>query len=69
MAVGGLGQAVCSLTGLLCFGIALRRLLWRAGLRVLVFDGPDNDTEPIFEATDDFLRTVLPLSCDSIEKK
>ena len=37
----GYGHLVCSLAGLLCFGIGSRRFLQQAGLRVMVFDGPD----------------------------
>lgn len=43
MAEDGLGHTVCSVAGLLCFGIAPRRFLRQAGLRVMAFDGPDKE--------------------------
>jgi len=43
MAEDSLGRTVCSLAGLLCFGIAPRRFLRQTGLRVMVFDGPDKE--------------------------
>lgn len=43
MATDSLGNVVCSLAGMLCFGIGPRRFLPQAGLRVMVFG--DNDKE------------------------
>lgn len=43
MAKDGLGNTVCSVAGLLCFGIYPRRFLRQAGLRVMVFKGVDKD--------------------------
>jgi ATP-dependent DNA helicase RecG len=41
MAEDGLGNKVCSIAGLLCFGIAPRRFIKQAGLRVMVFNSTD----------------------------
>ncbi len=43
MASDGLGNTVCSIAGLLCFGINPRRFLRQAGLRVMVFAGEDKE--------------------------
>ncbi len=43
MAEDGLGNKVCSIAGLVCFGIRPRRYLPQAGLRLMVFDGKDNE--------------------------
>lgn len=43
MAKDGLGNVVCSVAGLLCFGIHPRRFLRQAGLRVMVFNGMDKE--------------------------
>jgi len=43
MVSDGLGNTVCSIAGLLCFGISPRQFLRQAGLRVMVFS--ENDKE------------------------
>ena len=43
MASDGLGKTVCSIAGLLCFGINPRRFLRQAGLRVMAFSGMDKE--------------------------
>jgi ATP-dependent DNA helicase RecG len=43
MAEDGLGNVVCSIAGLLCFGITPRRFLNQGGLRVMSFVGNDKE--------------------------
>lgn len=43
MVSDGLGNTVCSIAGLLCFGINPRQYLRQAGLRVMVFSGMDKE--------------------------
>ena len=43
MASDGLGNAVCSVAGVICFGINPRRFLRQAGLRVMAFSGADKE--------------------------
>lgn len=43
MAEDGMGNTVCSVAGLLCFGINPRRFLRQAGLRVMSFAGDDKE--------------------------
>lgn len=43
MAEDGMGNTVCSVAGLLCFGINPRRYLRQAGLRVMSFAGDDKE--------------------------
>lgn len=43
MASDGLGNTVCSIAGLLCFGINPRRYLRQAGLRIMAFSGVDKE--------------------------
>lgn len=43
MAKDGLGNVVCSVAGLVCFGIYPRRFLRQAGLRVMAFNGMDKE--------------------------
>lgn len=43
MAEDGMGNTVCSIAGLLCFGISPRRYLRQAGLRVMSFSGSDKE--------------------------
>jgi ATP-dependent DNA helicase RecG len=43
MAEDGLGNTVCSIAGLVCFGIRPRRFLPQAGLRVMAFVGADKE--------------------------
>lgn len=45
MALDGLGNTVCSVAGLVCFGINPRRFLRQAGLRVMSFSGMDKEYE------------------------
>lgn len=50
MAEDGLGNKVCSVAGLVCFGIAPRRYLKQAGLRVMSFSGPDKEYQAQLDA-------------------
>jgi ATP-dependent DNA helicase RecG len=50
MADGGMGNTVCSVAGLLCFGISPRRYLHQAGIRVMSFNGPDKDYQAQLDA-------------------
>ena len=43
MAADGWGNTVCSVAGVLCFGINPRRFLRQAGLRVMAFTGTDKE--------------------------
>ena len=43
MASDGLGNTVCSVAGVICFGINPRRFLRQAGLRVMAFSGTDKE--------------------------
>lgn len=43
MATDGWGNIVCSVAGLVCFGISPRRFLRQAGLRVMAFAGIDKE--------------------------
>lgn len=43
MASDGLGNTVCSVAGVICFGINPRRFLRQAGLRVMAFPGTDKE--------------------------
>ena len=43
MVSDGLGNTVCSIAGLLCFGINPRQYLRQAGLRVMAFSGMDKE--------------------------
>jgi len=43
MASDGLGNTVCSIAGLICFGINPRQFLRQAGLRVMAFSGIDKE--------------------------
>jgi len=43
MASDGMGNIVCSIAGLLCFGINPRQFLRQTGLRVMVFTGIDKE--------------------------
>lgn len=43
MASDGLGNTVCSVAGVVCFGINPRRFLRQAGLRVMAFSGTDKE--------------------------
>ena len=43
MAEDGLGNKVCSIAGLVCFGLQPRRFLPQSGVRLMVFRGEDKD--------------------------
>mgnify|MGYP000948428437 CR=1 FL=1 len=49
MAEDGFGNRVCSIAGLLCFGISPRRFLGQAGIRLMVFDGLDKEYRAVFD--------------------
>lgn len=49
MAEDGFGNRVCSIAGLLCFGIAPRRFLGQAGIRLMVFEGLDKEYRAVFD--------------------
>lgn len=43
MAEDGQGNHVCSMAGMLCFGLRPRRFLPQSGIRLMVFEGADKD--------------------------
>lgn len=45
----GMGNTVCSVAGLICFGINPRRFLRQAGLRVMVFAGNDKEYQALLD--------------------
>jgi len=45
MAPDGHGNIVCSVGGLVCFGVNPRKYLRQSGIRLMVFDGPDKEYE------------------------
>lgn len=49
MAEDGLGRPVCSIAGLVCFGINPRRFLRQAGLRVMAFAGNDKEYQALLD--------------------
>lgn len=49
MASDGLGNTVCSIAGLICFGINPRRFLRQAGLRVMAFPGTDKEYQALLD--------------------
>jgi len=49
MAEDGVGNTVCSVAGLLCFGINPRRYLRQAGLRVMAFSGDDKEYQALLD--------------------
>ncbi len=49
MAEDGMGNRVCSVAGLLCFGINPRRFLPQAGLRVMAFAGNDKEYRALLD--------------------
>lgn len=49
MTEDGLGNTVCSLAGLLCFGITPRRFLGAAGLRIMVFAGNNKEYQALLD--------------------
>lgn len=49
MAEDGLGHTVCSIAGLVCFGIKPRRYLHQAGLRVMAFAGNDKEYQALLD--------------------
>lgn len=49
MAEDGLGNTVCSVAGLVCFGIKPRRFLRQAGLRVMAYAGEDKEYQALLD--------------------
>jgi ATP-dependent DNA helicase RecG len=49
MAEDGLGNRVCSIAGLICFGIHPRRYMKQAGLRVMAFPTVDKDYQALLD--------------------
>jgi len=49
MASDGLGNTVCSVAGMVCFGINSRRFLRQAGLRVMAFSGTDKEYQALLD--------------------
>jgi ATP-dependent DNA helicase RecG len=49
LAADGLGNTVCSVAGLICFGIKPRRFLRQAGLRVMAFPGEDKEYRALLD--------------------
>jgi ATP-dependent DNA helicase RecG len=49
MAEDGMGNTVCSVAGLVCFGINPRRFLRQAGLRVMAFAGDDKEYQALLD--------------------
>lgn len=49
MAGDGMGNSVCSVAGMLCFGINPRRFLRQAGLRVMAFSGDDKEYQALLD--------------------
>jgi ATP-dependent DNA helicase RecG len=49
MAEDGMGNTVCSVAGLVCFGITPRRFLRQAGLRVMAFAGDDKEYQALLD--------------------
>jgi ATP-dependent DNA helicase RecG len=49
MASDGLGNTVCSVAGLICFGINPRRFLRQAGLRVMAFAGTEKEYQALLD--------------------
>jgi ATP-dependent DNA helicase RecG len=49
MAEDGVGNTVCSVAGLVCFGVNPRRFLRQAGLRVMAFAGNDKEYQALLD--------------------
>ena len=49
MAADGIGNTVCTIAGILCFGINPRRFLKQAGLRVMAFKGEDKEYQALLD--------------------
>ena len=49
LAADGLGNTVCSVAGLICFGIKPRRFLRQAGLRLMAFAGEDKEYQALLD--------------------
>lgn len=49
MASDGLGNSVCSIAGLLCFGIKPKRFIKQAGLRLMAFSGNDKEYQALLD--------------------
>ncbi|MBF0146269.1 MAG: putative DNA binding domain-containing protein [Magnetococcales bacterium] len=78
MAEDGLGNKVCSVAGLLLFGINPRRFLRQSGLRVMVFDSIDKEYQaqldlhldgPLVARWQDDNRGGKPLADDGLIEK
>ena len=68
MASDGLGNTVCSIVGLLCFGINPRRFLRQSGLRVMAFAGTDKEYQALLDIVVD-APLVGRWQIDSRDKK
>jgi len=55
LASDGLGNTVCSIAGVVCFGINPRRFLRQAGLRVMAFSGVDKEYQAALDVVLDAL--------------
>lgn len=53
MTEDGMGNRVCSIAGLVCFGIAPRRYLRQVGLRVMAFAGRDKEYRALLDVVID----------------
>lgn len=53
MAEDGMGNKLCSVAGLLCFGVSPRRFLRQAGLRVMAFAGIDKEYQALLDVAID----------------
>jgi len=51
MANDGIGNNVCSVAGLVCFGISPRRFMKQAGLRIMFFKGTDKEYQAVLDLT------------------
>ena len=49
MAEDGMGNTVCSVAGLICFGINPRRFLRQAGMRVMALEGVDKEYQALLD--------------------
>ncbi len=51
MTKDGLGNEVCTIAGLVCFGIAPRRYLRQAGIRLMAFSGHDKEYQALLDVS------------------
>lgn len=51
MTKDGLGNEVCTIAGLVCFGITPRRYLRQAGIRVMAFSGHDKEYQALLDVS------------------